>query len=127
MALQLEREVKGIVANYWIITNIGWDKASNRTNLTLSLYLSKTVKDQGLNNDLASPTMSFDGYLTMDEAYEKIKESKIEQYEITPAVYAEVAPYVPGQPYTPPELITPAVMGTRESNPFTAAIDIYTR
>jgi hypothetical protein len=121
VALQLEREVKGILANYWAISKIGWDKASNQTNLTLSLYLSKTVRDQGLNNDLASQTMSFDGYLTIDEAYEKIKESKMEQYEITPAVYSEQAPYVYGQPYTPPEILTPAVMSTREGNPFTLA------
>lgn len=117
-ALQLERECKGITANYWRIKTLHFDADTNTTSITLALYESKRARNLGTNNDLDKTTMQFEGFCNQAECYAKIKESKLATREITPAVTT-------GSPMTGDYMVvTPAVTEQYEANEFATAIDV---
>jgi len=117
MALKLQRECKGISADYWKIVFSNYDAIINKTNITLALYASKEARGLGINNDLDRTTYQFDGFLTLAESYAKIKESKVEQRVVAPAVTE--GSMIDGTL----KIITPAVIEDYESNPFSLATD----
>lgn len=135
MALQLQKEVKGVQANYWKIVKSCFDVYSNQTTVTLALYVSQEARLAGINNDLTSTSFSFEGFKTIAQSYDLIKQSKKAQREVTPAIYKTEtlisdginAPYSAGTEYEsivqPLEIITPAVMEEYETNMFANAID----
>lgn len=112
-----------------------FDVLSNKTTVTLALFLSKEARLAGLNNELTSTTFTFEGFKTIAESYIAIKESKIGSREKIPAVYkteTKIAdgsdPMIPeGVEYEalvqPIEIITPAVMEDYETNMFANSID----
>jgi hypothetical protein len=52
MALQLDEEYKGFVANYHRITDVRVDYKTSTTNVELSLYKDKAERDEDSNNVL---------------------------------------------------------------------------
>jgi hypothetical protein len=135
MALQLQRRAKGVEANYWKITKVCYDALNGMTYVTMNLYLDKNVRLANANDWLESITYNLSGCYSISEAYTKIKESKIEEREVTPTIYKMETKIADGSnplfpagteyqtPVLPLEIITPAVMEDYETNQFALAID----
>jgi hypothetical protein len=76
MALQKEKIVKGVLADYWKIYRNDQNTAENNTCVRLALYPSKEVRDLGVMNFLELQAFTFDGVdYTRDTLYAMIKES----------------------------------------------------
>ena len=116
MALQVPIERRGVTFNYFKITNSTFDAITNKTDIILSCFVSKELRDDGLGNAIEFLRFQFDGFLTLAESYVKLKESKIEQRVKTPAVTEGTYPNI--------TIITEAVMEDYETNPFTNALDV---
>lgn len=112
MALQKDKDFKGVVANYWKIISCKYNAISKYTTVTMALYFSKETRDADVANRLpdADKDFQFVGELTVEQAYGKITESVLGKREITPAVYDDTTPT--------PTLITPAVTEDYETNEF---------
>lgn len=118
MALKLQKTIKGVIAEYWVISLIAWNKLSDKTQVYLSSYLNKDVRLESLENTLSGVSFDFEGELDLADAYVKIKESKLEKRIITPAKNAVLD--IDGN------IIEPAVEEVSEmveTNEFIAAID----
>lgn len=89
MALKLSKTLpSGVTVEYWAIIATGYLKTSNSTGWTLAPYVSKAVRDAGVENYIPEAIISghFEGELTRDEIYLKITEPKPEL--VSPAVEA---------------------------------------
>lgn len=73
MALHLERECKGTIAEYWKILSTSYDAITNQTNVVLALYLNQTAREAGTNNYLDQTTFTFESELNRGGAYLAIK------------------------------------------------------
>lgn len=79
MALQVDYDYKGYTANYWAITQTRWDKGSNRTSCTLTLFKDKAERDESLSNALpVQRRFSFEGDLSIEQLYVNIKEQEVQ-------------------------------------------------
>jgi len=75
MALKTTVLYKGFEVQYWIITNLTYEKKSNKTFITVDGYKDKPTRDEDMDNyiqDLRA-TYDADGCLTIEQAYEFIK------------------------------------------------------
>jgi hypothetical protein len=77
MALLKTKNVKGIEANYWTITTLTWSKESDKTYVALTLFYNEDARKQSLDNALDGVGFEFEGELSRDECYLKIKESML--------------------------------------------------
>lgn len=75
MALQLNKMIKEVTCNYWIITKVVSQKFSSETHVTLSLFVSKETRDMGgIDNEITFTTFVFEGIdYSLGELYTKIK------------------------------------------------------
>lgn len=75
MALKKDIEYKGFTVSYWIITDIHWEKKSNKTFVTVKGYKDKPVRDEDLDNciDELTKTYDLDGVRTIEQSYEALK------------------------------------------------------
>ena len=78
MALRKKTNFKGIDAEYWKIFSIGFNAFENITTISMGLYLNLETRNENINNFLDVKIFSFQGEYTRPQAYEKIKESKLE-------------------------------------------------
>jgi len=79
MALSKTKMVKGIECSYWVITFLSWDKKSNTTQVALSLFKDQQSRSDSLENSLYGEGFTFDGYLSVEDCYEKIKQSNMSE------------------------------------------------
>jgi len=80
MALIKNKEIAGITANYHRIIEFSVTIDTNKTNVILATYVSKTIRDTNVRNILRTDRLTLDGiYETRDSIYTKIKESKMIQ------------------------------------------------
>lgn len=126
MGLLKKHEAKGIMAEYWAITDLHYKKTTDKTEVDLSLFYSQQVREQGLNNELAKKTFEFDGFTSLPEAYLKITESNkiMQEVIIVPPVVAEMDKA--GDSTISAQIITPAVTETVEveTNEFAGLTEI---
>ena len=121
MALQLTKQFKGIEANYWKIILCKYNAISKRTTITMALYFSKETRDSDVANRLEEKDFQFDGEITLENAYSKIKESVLGTRVLIPAVFKLGED---GMPVIPNVIITPEVAEQYETNEFNSALDI---
>ena len=121
MALFKEQNYKGIVANYWKIILCKYNAISKRTTVTVALYFSKETRDADVANRLEEKDFQFDGEITLENAYSKIKESVLGTRVVSPAVFKLGED---GVPVIPNVIITPEVTEQYETNEFVDALDV---
>lgn len=119
MALKKQTEFKGVIAEYWAITEKKWEKASNSTSWTISLYVDKHTRDMSVANILRTLSYHSSGDLSISQCYTESKTSKINHKLITPAQDAEYNDA--GELVTP---ASPAVYEDIETNILVDADDI---
>ena len=75
MALKKDIDYKGFTVSYWVITNLSWEKSSNKTYVTVKGYKDKPIRDADMNNAIEDLTKTYDleGTATIDEAYQRLK------------------------------------------------------
>jgi hypothetical protein len=75
MALLLEKNYKGITANYWKIIDVHFDCLSNLTNATMGLYKDQEAREADpINNILETTAVQYDGVdFTRADLYPKVK------------------------------------------------------
>lgn len=115
MALQKDKNFKGIVANYWKIIYSKYNAISKMTTVTMALYFSKETRDADITNRLEEKEFQFAGELTVEQCYGKITESVLGKRVITPAVFERDES---GAVKIPVVEITPAVTEDYETNEF---------
>jgi hypothetical protein len=78
MAIKLQRECKGISAEYWKILKMEYSAVNGKTVVNLALYVSQETRNSGINNWLDSTSFIFEGSLSLAEAYVAIKASQLD-------------------------------------------------
>jgi hypothetical protein len=74
MALKKSYTFKGIPCEYWIIINLELMKLTNRTKITLGLFVNSNTRDISLNNFVLSRIFEFSGVdKTRTDAYTYLK------------------------------------------------------
>jgi hypothetical protein len=109
MALKKIKKVKGIDCEYWVVSSINWDKNSNQTQIALNLYKDKSSREQSLNNCFYGEGFTFDGQLTIEQVYTKIKESKLVKNVIVQGVEELIEKVYDEETNSMVEVITPKV------------------
>ena len=73
-SVKLAENYKGVVADYWKITSSIINYMSNKTIVTLSFYVSKTVREESLENTLLSRRCTLEGiYEDSADQYTQLK------------------------------------------------------
>lgn len=131
MALQKTIKYKGYDLNYLVITQLTYDKQYNRTTVVLSGFKDEETRKLNINNVLGyTKNFTFEGFLTIEEAYDKIVESKKEPFSVEPAqpaIYKDEISKLSGEPTGQQILVkeaVPEVTELRETNEFVDAIKV---
>jgi len=82
MALKLEEEYKGILANYWKIIKMEEDYTNSKTIVSLGLYKDATTRQQSVHNYLKTEKFEISQIeLTREKAYIEIKKPIYEEID----------------------------------------------
>lgn len=77
MGLKLEKTIKGIVCEYWIIKNTTFRKDVEKTIVSLALYYNEAARVLKIGNDLYNESFQFDGLdYSREELYNLIKQEE---------------------------------------------------
>jgi len=127
MALKKVINYKGIEADYLCITTKEYQKWLNKTIVTLSLFVNKDSRNEGLDNALQTFVFNFDGDdLSKKECYDLIKASKLEKQIIEPEkTIIKIDAYIDeeGNKHEPEYITIKEVSEMIETNIFASATD----
>ena len=75
MALKQKETYKGFDVEYWVITQLIYDKRGNCTDIVVDGYKDRPTRDEDLNNSIQDIQKRFtvDGNITLEQAYIALK------------------------------------------------------
>lgn len=83
MAKKKTTQIKGFTAEYWVITQILWNKQENKTHADVMCFKDQATRELGLENYIGELNKQYivDGNKTIGEIYEDMAISRMSEEE----------------------------------------------